>query len=162
PLAVADLETGIDGGRGIAEVYKEVWDSMPKDANGDIDVNKAISSLTPKERIALKTLKDKIFNDPDHTDKIRINSEMRGETFQPHGNYFPRRVIQTVRSGKDAPGTPDSFVDEILSTTQRNLGTRSKSSFGRTGQLFFPDLDIEKVLLKHVEEVNRDFYLTEA
>src|SRR5690606_37328895 len=33
---------------------------------------------------------------------------------------------------------------------------------GRTGQLFFPDLDIEKVLLKHVEEVNRDFYLTEA
>jgi hypothetical protein len=146
---------------GVAKVenYKKIYEAMPK-TDGEIDIQKAIDSLSPKERTAFNTLKD-FFNDGDFRDKIRIANEMRGNLFLDRGDYFPIMVRQRVRKGKDAD-TVKSFVEEMLSTNKRGLGVRSGRSYERSGEIYFSELDVNKVATHTIKEVNRDFHLTEA
>lgn len=142
--------------------YKEIWNSLPKDANGDMDVDASIASLTPEERKALNGMKDEVFGNEEFQGKTKVITEMRGEVWEPHADYFPNYVRQRVRKGKDADTATDSFVDDALALDRKGLGVRSGRTYQRTGQLYFTELDVTKVADQTIKEVNRDYYLTEA
>jgi hypothetical protein len=146
---------------GLAELkrQKEIYESLPK-TDGEIDVKKAINSLSPKERASLNSARE-FLNSEGFRDKIKIVNEMRGNRYSHKSDYFPILVRQRVRKGKDAD-TTKSFVDEMLSSDRRNLGVRSGRSYERTGEIYFSELNVNKVLSQAIKEVNRDYHLTEA
>lgn len=141
--------------------YAQIWKAMPKDSNGDMDVEAAIKSLSSEERKAMNGIKDEVFGNEDFQGKTKVITEMRGEVWTPHADYFPNYVQQRVRKGKDADTSTASFVDDALALDRKGLGMRSGRSYQRTGQIYFTELDVDKVADKTIKEVNRDYYLTE-
>lgn len=143
------------------ERYRSTWEAMPKDSNGDIDVNAAVGKLTPQEKKAFEGVSE-ILNNEDFRGKVKVITEMRGEIYDPHDSYFTNYVRQRVRKGKDQDKSTDSFVDDMLSLDKKGLGVRSGRTYQRTGELYFTELDIAKVANRTVEEVNRDYFLSEV
>jgi hypothetical protein len=136
-------------------LMEKIYDSFPK-KDGEIDIEKTIASLSPKERAALNKMKDGLFNDSDWHDKVRINNERRGKPFRERQGYFPRFTAQRTSSVQEV----QSFVESILTPTKTK--TRSASSHERSGEMFFAEPDIEIVAKRFIRDVNRDFYLTEV
>lgn len=142
--------------------YQEVYAEMPKDGDGNIDIEKALDDLTLQERIFMEEA-SKVAQSL--TDKVRVVTESRGLPYEEVNNYMPHYVIQETL-GKDSgladPSTTTQAFNDMIGMGKQGLGTKTGSIYKRVKEPYLIDLDIMNIIPRKTTEVNRDFHLTEV
>ena len=136
---------------------KKAYAKLPKDADGNLDTKKAIAALSPSEKVALEAIKGKIFDKL--KDYVRINTEKRGDVFESRDEYTPNNVRQksVIEDVSNA-----EFINEVLGTTASNaIRLKQAATNQRTGDRFYVSYDLDNIVLGHIRDTFRDFYLTD-
>ncbi len=155
PNAATDAKTKLNES---FDIYVEQYGLLPKDTEGNIDVEKALQSLSPKEQKLLAKTQE-LFKSL--RDRAEASTVMMGGEYRDRDNFFFNIVRQKVREGKDADVdmTSAKAVEAMLSNSN-NLKTRAGSTFLRTGTPYFVELDVDKVASRYVRDINRNYFLT--
>ena len=138
-------------------LVKKAYAKLPKDADGNLDTKKAIAALSPSEKAALEAIKNKVFDKL--KDYVRINTEKRGDVFEGRNEYTPNNVRQksVVEDVSNA-----EFINEALGTTASNaIRLKQSATNERTGDRFYVSYDLDNIVLGHIRDTFRDFYLTD-
>jgi hypothetical protein len=135
---------------------KKAYDSLPKDANGDVDIVEALASLSDRERALYNTIR-MIFDEHLHKMMQETNAR-RGEIVDSQENYY-RRFSQGIRQNSfEDDMTPTSMVARMETYKIRSGSTQSRVSDG----LYWTVVDPEAVMYRAINEMTTDYYLSEA
>lgn len=141
-------------GKNKADVIQKVWDSLPKDSEGKVDVKAIYDSVTKKDGKVLNAKEQAFFDDlmktMDETIKPKQEASnfARGMDFEALDFYMPRVDLQ-------------SRQDIETKVERQGNQVRIKSGFGeeRKDQSIRPvETDAEVLFAKALEAANRDYY----
>lgn len=143
------------------KLYKEVYESLPKDADGIIDIDAAINNLSKNEKLIFDEAR-LVFSNLQN--KARINSEKRGMYFAPLKDYFRSYVKQKSEFGEiDTMDGIDKPIETILSEIRQNKpSVKAGSTYERDYTPRFEELNVMDVLTKATSEVYTDYYVADA
>jgi len=134
----------------------KAYESLPKNANGDLDVDAALASLSKREKNLYDTARD-LF-DKHLSPKVAATNFRRGEIADNQTNYY-RRFSQGVRSSEIG----DSMTPEEIVRNMETYKIRSGSTMGRVSNgLYWTVIDPESVLFRSINDVNTDYYLSNS
>lgn len=159
---VTDKETADDSlkilGTSMAE-YKEAWDSLIKDENGNVDL-KANMDLLNGNKETKKFVESVRSAFANTVEKARVVAHSKGHDFNAEGDsYFAANTISDAARIKK-----DSFVEGNVFTMLTNnispLLTTPGAAQAISRGVFFTDLDVLRVVTDHVQDVNQYYYIS--
>lgn len=159
---VTDKETADDSlkilGTSMAE-YKEAWDSLIKDENGNVDL-KANMDLLNGNKETKKFVESVRSAFANTVEKARVVAHSKGHDFNAEGDsYFAANTISDAARIKK-----DSFVEgnvfTMLSNNISPLLTTPGAAQAISRGVFFTDLDVLRVVTDHVQDVNQYYYIS--
>lgn len=148
------VKTGLLRSSDKATMIQKVWDSLPKDAEGNVDVEAVYKSITSKDGTILNEKEQAFLDDAMKymDDNIRPKQQAsnyaRGMDFDAIDFYMPRVDLMSRRD-----------IETRVERTGNQV--RIKSAFGeeRRDQSVRPiETDFEELFAKAVEAANRDYY----
>jgi hypothetical protein len=159
---VTDKETADESlkilGTSMAE-YKEAWDSLIKDENGNVDL-KANMDLLMGNKETKKFVESVRSAFANTVEKARVVAHSKGHDFNAEGDsYFAANTISDAARIKK-----DSFVEgnvfTMLSNNISPLLTTPGAAQAISRGVFFTDLDVLRVVTDHVQDVNQYYYIS--
>jgi hypothetical protein len=135
---------------------KKAWNSMPKDANGNIDIEAYMKGLSPREKVLMEAIRN-IYGKTE--DYVRINTEKRGDPFQLRQDYA-NRVVRQKSEVDDA--TNAEFIEDVLGgKTPNAIRLKQAATNKRTGDRYYVSYNLDNMILSHIRDTFRDYYLTD-
>jgi hypothetical protein len=135
---------------------KRAWKSMPKDGNGNVDIKAYVASLSKKEKQILDAVREIYSKSEDY---VRINTEKRGDIFQLRQEYANRMVRQKSEV-EDASNA--QFIEDILGgKTPAAIRLKQAATNKRTGDRYYVSYNLDNMILSHIRDTFRDYYLTD-
>ena len=147
-------------------IIQEIYDALPKKRNDEgvfvVDVEKAYKGLTAREKRVFDASR-KILNELESKQK-HIN-EYRGIPFNAIENYVPL-LGKSETSKADGDGyTLSEMKDKPWAANMANSNVKMASDRGKartSNNIRIYEPNIERILTDAVQQVNRDYHLTDA
>lgn len=139
------------------ELINDIYNGLPKDKNGKIDIVKAFENLSVTERKILETYEAML---PELKNKQKLVNEVNGVEFLDVENYFPRLYKKRYESkGKDKEGRGVSDKD-FLNNIYSGNDTKIISDRGKDRTLLDVgpmDFNLDRVMQDLIMQTNRDY-----
>ena len=162
-----EIKNGSDGGGSYLRGYSKsdiklidkIYESLPKDKNGNVDMTKAFEGLSVKEKEILGVYESMTIN---LKEKQKVTNEINGIEFTEVDNYFPH--INKTRYDKNNKEITGNLSDkDFLDNLYNNQNTKIISDRGkqRTAEGVLPiEFNLDAVMQNFILQTNRDFIYT--
>jgi hypothetical protein len=160
------LETinGSDGGGSFTRGYskkelkllEKIYNELPKDKDGNIDMVKAFENLSVTERKVLKTYEEMVES---LKEKQKHVNEINGKEFIDIENYFPHLNKTRYVDGKEKTGniSNEEFLNDLYSGKKESEIISDRGKY-RTAEGVLPiEYNLDKVMNNLFMEVNRAY-----
>ena len=162
-----EIKNGSDGGGSFTRGYSksdvklinEIYESLPKDKNGNIDMTKAFEGLSVKEKEILGVYESMMTN---LREKQKVTNEINGIEFTEVDNYFPHlNKTRYDKNNQEITGnlSDKDFLDNLYDKTNTKIiSDRGKQ---RTADGVLPiEFNLDRVMQNSILEINRDHIYT--
>jgi len=162
-----EIKNGSDGGGSYLRGYSKseiklldkIYESLPKDKNGNIDMTKAFEGLSVKEREIIEVYESMMTN---LKEKQKVTNQINDIEFTEVDNYFPH--INKTRYDKNNQEITGNLSDkDFLDNLYTNQNTKILSDRGkqRTADGVLPiEFNLDKVMHNSILQINRDYVYT--
>ncbi|MBC8437130.1 hypothetical protein H8D85_02280, partial [bacterium] len=139
------------------DIYREIYESLPKTEDGRVDVGEAMKELNTQERDVLSTFKE--IMDNDLKGKQRFVNESNGQGFQDFDGYIPIIGKGKYSNSGNVIEDTSSWLEKIFKNPKIK-SDRGKVRSDRKTKAIQADLGI--LFNDSVTQVNRDYHFTPA
>lgn len=159
PSAKPSIFNYVGRGKSEFDVIKKIWDSLPKDSNGNVDPKAVYESymandgkyFTKNEKAFFDATMD--WKENNLTSKQKAANELRGNPFKQIAFHMPRVRYDGKKQQIQASATGENGLVRI------QAGTGKERTSQKVGAVM---TNFEQLFISNLEQTSRDFYLTGA